>query len=59
MNTLSLFDLSGKKVLITGAGVGIGRGYALAQAGAGADIAMIDVNETSGRRCSGSFRHIQ
>ncbi len=59
MNTLSLFDLSGKKVLITGAGVGIGRGYALALAGAGADIAIIDVNETSGRRCASSFRHIQ
>ena len=33
----SLFDLAGKKALVTGAGVGIGRACALALAGAGAD----------------------
>lgn len=35
----SLFDLSGKVALVTGANTGIGQGIALALAGAGADIA--------------------
>ena len=39
MNTL--FDLSGKVALVTGARTGLGRGMALALAGAGADIAAI------------------
>jgi meso-butanediol dehydrogenase/(S,S)-butanediol dehydrogenase/diacetyl reductase len=41
----SLFDLTGKNALVTGAGVGIGRACALALAGAGADVAIVDVNE--------------
>lgn len=36
--TLSLFDLSGKKALITGCDKGIGKAYAMALAEAGADI---------------------
>ncbi|GLS38101.1 2-deoxy-D-gluconate 3-dehydrogenase [Mesorhizobium tianshanense] len=39
MNTL--FDLSGKVALVTGARTGLGRGMALALAGAGADIAAL------------------
>ncbi|HEV7304676.1 2-dehydro-3-deoxy-D-gluconate 5-dehydrogenase KduD [Ensifer sp.] len=39
MNTL--FDLSGKTALVTGARTGLGQGMALALAGAGADIAAI------------------
>ncbi len=35
----SLFDLSGKVALVTGANTGIGQGIALALAGAGADLA--------------------
>jgi 2-deoxy-D-gluconate 3-dehydrogenase len=37
----TLFDLSGKVALVTGARTGLGRGMALALAGAGADIAAL------------------
>lgn len=48
MADLSLFDLTGKKALVTGGAVGIGRGYALALARAGADVAIVDLDETTG-----------
>jgi sorbose reductase len=41
----ALFDLTGRKVMVTGGGMGIGRGYALALAGAGADVAIVDIKE--------------
>ena len=48
MSDLSLFDLTGKKALVTGAAVGIGRGCAVALARAGADVAIVDVNKEAG-----------
>ncbi len=48
MSDLSLFDLSGKKALVTGGAVGIGRGYALALAQAGADVAVVDLDDKTG-----------
>jgi NAD(P)-dependent dehydrogenase (short-subunit alcohol dehydrogenase family) len=44
----SLFNLSGKKALVTGGAVGIGRGYAIALASAGADVAIIDIDDKVG-----------
>ncbi|MCL2103479.1 MAG: SDR family oxidoreductase [Kiritimatiellaeota bacterium] len=45
---MKMFDLSGKKALVTGAAVGIGRGYAVALAKAGADVAIVDVDDKTG-----------
>jgi NAD(P)-dependent dehydrogenase (short-subunit alcohol dehydrogenase family) len=50
MNDFSMFDLSGKKALVTGAAGGIGKSCALAMAGAGADVAVIDVNDEMGQQ---------
>ena len=43
--SLSLFDLSGKKALVTGSAGGIGRACALALAEGGADVAVVDLNK--------------
>ncbi len=48
MADLSLFDLTGKKALVTGGAVGIGRGCALALARAGADVAIVDIDDKTG-----------
>jgi NAD(P)-dependent dehydrogenase (short-subunit alcohol dehydrogenase family) len=40
-----MFDLTGKRAAVTGAGSGIGRAIAIALAGAGASVAVLDVAE--------------
>jgi NAD(P)-dependent dehydrogenase (short-subunit alcohol dehydrogenase family) len=47
MGVLDLFNLEGKKALVTGGGQGIGRGFCLTLAEAGADVAVVDVNEVT------------
>ncbi len=44
--SLPEFDVTGQKVLITGAGRGIGKGIALAFAEAGADVAITGLTDT-------------
>lgn len=56
MAELSLFDLTGKKALVTGAAVGIGRGCALALAQAGADVAIVDIDERTGRKTAAEIQ---
>jgi NAD(P)-dependent dehydrogenase (short-subunit alcohol dehydrogenase family) len=58
MSDRALFDLSGKKALITGGAMGIGRGCAFALAMAGADVAIIDRDEEIGRKTTGSIRDL-
>jgi NAD(P)-dependent dehydrogenase (short-subunit alcohol dehydrogenase family) len=56
MADLSLFDLTGKKALVTGAAVGIGRGSAVALARAGADVAIVDLNRAAGEKTAAEIR---
>ena len=56
MADLSLFDLTGKKALVTGGAVGIGRGCAVALAKAGADVAIADLNEDAGKKTAEEIR---
>jgi sorbose reductase len=42
-DVLSLFDLTGRRAVVTGAGQGLGKGMALALAEAGADVAIVDL----------------
>lgn len=56
MADISLFDLTGKKALITGAAVGIGRGCAVALAKAGADVAIVDIDEKTGTAASDEIK---
>jgi len=56
MPNLSLFDLRGKKALVTGGAVGIGRACAVALAGAGADVAIIDVDEETGPKTADEIK---
>lgn len=46
----SLFDLTGRIALVTGAGQGLGRGYARALAGAGATVVCLDKDLATARQ---------
>jgi 2-dehydro-3-deoxy-D-gluconate 5-dehydrogenase len=46
----SLFDLTGKTAIVTGAGTGLGQGISIALASAGADVVLVDIIETADTR---------
>jgi len=53
---LADFDVTGRRVLITGAGRGIGRGIALAMAEAGADVAVTSLGEENASKVAAEVR---
>ncbi len=58
MSDLNLFDLTGKKALVTGGAVGIGRGCATALAMAGADVAIVDLDDKTGPKTADGIREM-
>lgn len=56
MADLAMFDLTGKKALVTGGALGIGRGCAVALAKAGADVAIVDLNPDAGEKTADEIR---
>ena len=55
MSADNLFDLRGKKALVTGGAVGVGRACAIALATGGADVAIVDINRTVGEKTVASL----
>jgi NAD(P)-dependent dehydrogenase (short-subunit alcohol dehydrogenase family) len=56
MSDLSIFDLTGKKALVTGAAGGIGKACAIGMARAGADLAIIDLKLDMGEETADEIR---
>jgi NAD(P)-dependent dehydrogenase (short-subunit alcohol dehydrogenase family) len=52
MDVRKLFDLSGRKALVTGAGRGIGKVMALALADAGCDVSILEINLEGAQKVS-------
>ena len=50
-----VFDLSGKKALVTGGASGLGKAMALALAKRGADVAVLDINEAEADRTAAAI----
>jgi gluconate 5-dehydrogenase len=56
MPDLSIFDLTGKKALVTGGAGGIGRACAIGMAKAGADVAVIDLKDEMGQEAAAEIK---
>ena len=56
MSDLSIFDLTGKKALVTGSAGGIGKACAIGMAKAGADVAIIDLKVDMGEETAREIR---
>src|SRR5215813_15618609 len=53
---MSVYDLAGRKALVTGGGRGLGEGMAQALARAGAAVVIGDIREDLGKTCADSLR---
>lgn len=58
MGILSLFDLRGKKAVVTGAGRGLGKAMALALADAGADVVIAEIDQEYGEQTAREIRNL-
>ena len=58
MGVLSLFDLTGRTALVTGAGQGLGRGMALALAEAGADVLVADLRRDTAEETAADIERL-
>ncbi|MGH3225293.1 MAG: SDR family NAD(P)-dependent oxidoreductase, partial [Streptosporangiaceae bacterium] len=53
---MSVYDLTGRKALVTGGGRGLGEGMAQALARAGAAVVVGDIREDLGKACADALR---
>ena len=53
---MSVYDLTGRKALVTGGARGLGEGMAQALARAGASVVIGDIREDLGKTCADSLR---
>src|SRR5580693_1252572 len=53
---MSVYDLTGRKALVTGGARGLGEGMALALARAGAAVVVGDIREDLGKECADALR---
>jgi NAD(P)-dependent dehydrogenase (short-subunit alcohol dehydrogenase family) len=56
MSVSSLFDITGRKALVTGAGRGIGKVLALALAEAGCDVAILELDKNTAEATAADIR---
>jgi sorbose reductase len=58
VNAMDLFNLAGRKAVVTGAGRGIGRVLAISLAQAGCDVAILEINLDSARAVADEIKNI-
>jgi NAD(P)-dependent dehydrogenase (short-subunit alcohol dehydrogenase family) len=58
MSASQLFDVQGRKAVVTGAGRGIGKVIALALAEAGCDVSILEVNIEAGKSVAGEIEKV-
>lgn len=58
MDIMSLFELNGKKALVTGAGQGLGKAIAIALAQAGASVVVADLNKKTASKVSEEIKNL-
>ena len=59
MSVYNLFDVTGRKALVTGAGRGIGRVLALALAEAGCDVSILEIDIKSAESTAKEIRQLE